>query len=403
MISPEEALRLILENAARLPGESVPLGDCVDRVLAEDVYSTEDLPPFDNSAMDGFAVRFQDCALASPQAPVFLAVRETVRAGELSRLEIRPGEAVKIMTGAPIPRGADAVVMREMTRSQDGGVSILQAPESGDHIRRHGEDIRPGALLLTKGVKIRPYEIALLAAQGISRVSAVMEPRVSILATGDELVDVAEHITPGKIRNSNGPALAAALSRWRAGARSLGIVRDEPAQMRATLRHALEGADVLLVSGGVSVGDFDYTKALLEELGLKVIFWKAAIKPGKPLLFGLWDGRLVFGLPGNPVSAMVCLEEFVRPALETLQGHAPAHPRYHLKGRALNDYPKPKDRQQYLFCQVDQGDDGYGLRIIRPQGSAMLGMACRANALAVSPIGVSRIEEGDVLAFRWLK
>ncbi|MBI5631276.1 MAG: molybdopterin molybdotransferase MoeA [Elusimicrobia bacterium] len=404
MITPEEALRLILENTARLSAESVPLADSVGRVLAEDIYSKEDLPPFDNSAMDGFAVRLLDCSHASRQNPALLTIKETVRAGTLAQYEVQPGEAVKIMTGAPIPKGADAVVMKEVTRPEENGqVSILQAPESGDHIRCHGEDIRAGVLILTKGIRIRPYEVALLAAQGIDHLFVVKKPRISILATGDELMDVAESLTPGKIRNSNGPALAAALARWEAAVQPHGIVKDDPVLMRKALEASSIRSDVLLVSGGVSVGDFDYTKILLEELGLKVVFWKAAIKPGKPLLFGLWNRKLVFGLPGNPVSAMVCLEEFVRPALEKLQGHAPGYPSYHLSGRAANDYPKPKDRQQYLFCQAEREENGYKLQIIRPQGSAMLGMACKANALAIAPLGVSRVKQGDTLVFRWLK
>ena len=160
---------------------------------------------------------------------------------------------------------------------------------------------------------------------------------------------------------------------------------------------------MLLVSGGVSVGDFDYTKTLLEELGLKVVFWKAAIKPGKPLLFGLYRNKPVFGLPGNPISALVCVEEFVRPALEQMQGRSPRYPSYHLRGCLENDYPKDAARQQYLFCEVCEGPRGFRLKVIRPQGSAMLGMAVQANALALAPIGVSRLKKGMTVAFRWLK
>lgn len=404
MIQPDEALRLILENARPLAQESVPLAQSLGRVLGEDVRASEDLPPFDNSAMDGFAVRAQDCLAASAETPVTLRVLETVRAGALAGSTIKPGEAMKIMTGAPLPPGADAVVQKEIADGAAAGkVRIFRASEAGDHVRRHGEDISAGSLLLRKGARIRPCEIALLAAQGRLRLSVVRRPVVSILTTGDELAEAAAVLAPGKIRDSNGPALAAGVSRWGAVALPQGIVEDEPAALKAALQHSLGACDVLLVSGGVSVGDFDYTKAVLEDLGLKLIFWKVAIKPGKPLLFGLCDQRLVFGLPGNPVSALVCLEEFVRPALEKLQGHAPGYPSYHLSGAALNDYPTPKDRQQYLFCRAEREGGGYRLEIIRPQGSAMLGMACRANALALAPIGMSRIKQGDELSFRWIK
>lgn len=404
MISAEDALALIHAHARVLGAEPVPLERSVDRVLAADVLAAVALPPFDNSAMDGFALRAADLKGATPQSPVELTVLETVRAGETGRVEVKSGQAVRIMTGAPLPRGADSVVMVERTEPGAAGKVRLDASTSArSHVRARGEDVAEGSLLLEKGALLRPCDIALLAAQGITEVPAVRLPRVAVLATGDELIDAREPLAPGKIRNSNGPALLAALSRWGLPAENLGIAPDEPASLRATLTSALERADVLVVTGGVSVGDFDCTKSVLADLGLREIFWKVAIKPGKPLYFGALDGKLAFGLPGNPIAALVCLEEFVRPALETLQGHAPKHPSYHLSGTAENDYPKPADRLQYLFCRARPAPGGYTLEIIRPQGSAMLGMASRANALAVAPAGGDRVRRGDTLGFRWLK
>lgn len=404
MISAEDALALIHAHAQVLGSEPVPLERFVDRVLAADVLAAVALPPFDNSAMDGFALRAADLKDATPQAPVELTVLETVRAGGTGLLEVGPGQAVRIMTGAPMPRGADSVVMVERTEDgSDGKVRMDGSTMLRSHVRARGEDVAEGSLLLEKGALLRPCDIALLAAQGITEVPAVRLPRVAVLATGDELIDAREPLAPGKIRNSNGPALLAALSRWGLPAENLGIAPDEPASLRATLASALERADVLVVTGGVSVGDFDCTKAVLADLGLREIFWKVAIKPGKPLYFGALGSKLAFGLPGNPIAALVCLEEFVRPALETLQGHAPKHPSYHLSGTAENDYPKPADRRQYLFCRARPAPGGYALEIIRPQGSAMLGMASRANALAVAPAGIDRVRRGDVLGFRWLK
>ncbi|MEK7232737.1 MAG: gephyrin-like molybdotransferase Glp [Elusimicrobiota bacterium] len=409
MISPDEALRLICEHANVLGEEKVSLAQAVDRVLASEILAREALPPFDNSAMDGFALRASDIKDASPLRPVELAVLETVRAGETGRLEVKPGEAVRIMTGAPLPRGADSVVMREITQpATDGKVKLTQATRPGSHVRSRGEDVLAGSLLLDLGARLRPYDIALLAAQGITEVPVIRRPRVAVLATGDELVDAREALATGKIRDSNGPALHAALSRWGVPVLNLGIAPDEPAALRAALERALARADVLVVCGGVSVGDFDCTKSVFSALGLREVFWRVAIKPGKPLLFGVKEApnsppKLAFGLPGNPLAALVCLEEFVRPALEALQGHAAKHPSYHLTGIALNDYPKPADRRQYLFCQAKPSSGGYELTIIRPQGSAMLAMASRANALAVAPEGVSRIVPGDMLKFRWLK
>ena len=403
MISPQEALRLILENAPRLGAESAPLAQAVDRTLAAEISSREDLPPFDNSAMDGYAVRSEDCRSAAPEAPVLLEVLETLRAGALARLELGPGQAARIMTGAPIPRGADSVVMKELTIPNGVEVRVLHSPGPGENIRGRGEDVRSGRMLLREGTLLRPQEVALLAAQGITRVPVVRRPRASVLASGDELVPPGEALAPGRIRNSNGPALCAALARWGALASDRGIAPDKPPEMKRALEEALEACDLLLVSGGVSVGDFDYTKDLLEELGLRVLFWKAAIKPGKPLLFGLMGQKPVFGLPGNPVAALLCLEEFVRPSLERMQGHSPGHPSYHLAGLLENDLRKEESRQQYLFCLVSESPEGFRVRVIRPQGSAMLGMACQANALAVAPIGAGSLKKGERIAFRWLK
>jgi molybdopterin molybdotransferase len=401
MITPRTALARILKSVNVLAEESVPLAEAVGRVLTTDLRACADLPGFDNSAMDGYAIRAADCSLGISRPLKVVAI---ARAGLRSRFRVARGSAVKIMTGAPLPPGADAVVMKEFTvPAPDGTIRILRVPRRGDHIRPRGEDVRRGARLLRKGVRLRPYEIALLAAQGVARVQVVRRPRVAILATGDELVSASCRLAAGKIRNSNGPASAAALSRWGARVVLSRVVRDDPAALRRALRAALSRADLLLVTGGVSVGDFDHTQAVLRSIGARTVFWQVGMKPGKPLLLGLYRGKPIFGLPGNPVAVMVCLEEFVRPALETLQGHAPGHPSYHLAGTADNAYPKPGDRQQYLFCRARQSADGYRLAIIRPQGSAMLAMACSANALAVAPIGVRRVMPGDRLAFRWLK
>ncbi|MEK7388557.1 MAG: gephyrin-like molybdotransferase Glp [Elusimicrobiota bacterium] len=409
MISPQDALRLVLEHAPALGPETAALARCVGRILAADLRAREALPPFDNSAMDGFAVRAHDLKNASRKTPIELTLREHVRAGAPRPVRLRPGEAARIMTGAPLPLGADSVVMQELALpGAPGRVKIPHAPQTGDHIRARGEDVAKGSLLLKKGTRLRPYEIALLAAQGIETISVVARPRVAVLASGDELVEISANLSHGKIRNSNGPALIAALSRWDIDAVDMGVAKDDPEALRSALASALDRADVVIVTGGVSVGDFDYTKSVLLSLGVHEIFWKVAIKPGKPLLFGTRERpgsprALVFGLPGNPLAALVCLEEFVRPALEKLQGSTPGHQSYHLWGRTLNDYPKPKDRQQYVFCQAAPGPDGYELTVIRPQGSAMLAMASRANALALAPVGTAHVRRGTTLAFRWLK
>lgn len=410
VISPQEALELVLKHTPVLGRQMCPLAHAVERVLASDIRARDSLPPFDSSAMDGYAVRARDLRNASPQKPVDLRICDTIRAGAPRALRLEPGQAAKIMTGAPLPPGADSVVMQEHAQPRDDGrVGFSLSCRIGSHIRAAGEDVRAKCLLLKAGALLRPYEIALLAAQGITEIPVIKRPRAAVLATGDELSKPsAKNLAPGRIRNSNGPALLAALSRWNIPALDLGIARDEPRKIQSVLARALRKSDLVVVSGGVSVGDFDFTKTIFQNLGIREICWRVAIKPGKPLLFGVYERpgarpKIVFGLPGNPIASLVCLEEFVRPALEKLQGHRLKHGSYHLLGQTLNDYPKPKERQQYLFCRAKPGPKGYDLHIIRPQGSAMLGMAAQANALAIAPIGLDRVPKGDTLAFRWLK
>ena len=410
MIDPKQATELILEHTSVLSAETLSLAHAVERILDEELHAKNDLPSFDNSAMDGFALRCDYWANGSRTNPVFLKVSETIKAGSSGRGAVHSGEAVKIMTGAPIPSGADAVVMKEMTE-EDGNniVKILNIPKPGDHIRKKGEDVQSGTLLLKKGTRIRPYEVALLASQGIAEVLVIRSPRVSILATGDELLEVSEPLSFGKIRNSNGPALGSALFRWGVDVIDQKKLGDKREELEVNFKSALTDADLVLITGGVSAGDFDHTRLILLKLGVREVFWKVAVKPGKPLFFGIYGegsgcaGKPVFGLPGNPVSALVCLEEFVRPALEKMRGYRPDHPSYHLKGKVLNGCPKPADRQQYLFCQASRPAEDFHIQILRPQGSAMMGMACKANALAVAPIGQNCIAPGDILPFRWLK
>lgn len=394
MTSFEEALAAVARAARPLEAEDVAPADALGRVLAADLVAREDLPPFDNSAMDGYAVRAADLRGAGPAAPRALKALERVPAGAPAGQAVVPGATVPVMTGAPIPAGADAVVMRERTRRENGTVEFLVEPEEGDHIRGAGEDVRRGAPLLAAGAQLRAYEVALLCAQGFEAVSVVRRPRAAVIPTGDELGAV--------LHDSNGPAVAALLGRWGAAARALPPVRDEEGALRAAFSQALDGADVLVVTGGVSAGDFDLTKPVLESLGLKTVFHKVTMKPGKPLLFGMLGRALVFGLPGNPVAALLCAEEFVRPALEGLQGRRSVPPSYHLRGTLTAPYPGAAGRRQYVFCDCRREGGGFLLTPIRPQGSAMLGMACRARALAVAPAG-GHLAAGQELDFRWLK
>jgi molybdopterin molybdotransferase len=409
MITPEEALSLISSNVGSLPARTVSLSDAEGCVLAASLTARLDLPSFDNSAMDGYAVRASDLAGASRETPVSLRLCGEAPAGSRSSLSVAPGVAVRILTGAPVPVGADAVVMQEKTEREGEYVRFFAAPSVGANIRPRGEDVKAQAPLLAAGCTLRPYEIGLLASQGIAEVEVIPRPTAAVLATGSELAAPGVPLGPGQIYNSNGPALGAALRRWGVAVRDLGSAPDAPSAIARALRPAVGACDLLLVAGGVSVGDYDYTRSVLREFGFEEVFYKVATKPGKPLLFGRIQapegGRTtwVFGLPGNPLSALVSLEEFVRPAIERMQGMTLVQPSYHLRGRALNAYPLPKDRQQFLFCRARPDGDGFALEVIRPQGSAMSKMATGANALAVARLGMGVVREGDFLPFRWLK
>lgn len=315
MPSFEEARRIILERVSPLGAEQVPLGTAGGRVLGGDFAAPWDFPAWDNSAMDGYAVR-----AAEVQGPASLRLSAYIPAGSPGAGPLEPGTAAKILTGAPLPAGADAVVPVEAAEERDGAVAIAGPVRAGAHVRRRGEDLRAGERILPAGTVLGPPEISLLAS--CSRLSAqvIRRARVAILSTGDELVPPGEPLGPGKIHDSNGLALAAAVSQAGAEPMLLGIARDDRDSLRTLLARGLR-ADALVTTAGVSMGDRDLVREVLEELGVRQVFWQVDIKPGRPTAFALRGGTPVFSLPGNPVSTLLTFEEFVRPALLKMMGH----------------------------------------------------------------------------------
>jgi molybdopterin molybdotransferase len=382
----DEALEIVLANAPRLAVEEVSLDAALGRVLAEDVASDVDMPPFDRSAMDGYAVRAADLA----GAPVTLPVAGVVRAGQRPELPLAPGQLIQIMTGAPVPEGADAVQQVERTRLGEGGgrVEVLVPVEAGANIARRGSEVRVGDVVARGGQTIDPALLGVLAAVGHARVRVGSRPSLAVLVTGDELVDVGVEPGPAHIRNSNGPAVLAQ-ARW-AGAdpRSLGVVPDDEARIAAALAEGLQ-ADVLVVSGGVSEGVYDLVEGVLAHLGVQVIFDKIALKPGAPLVFGRRGTTLVFGLPGNPVSAQVTFDLFVRSALLRMQG-ARVVLRPSVEAELLGPVRNRSGRQAYLPARVRLEAGRLVAAPIRSMGSADLVAHARANALLV--IGAERLE-----------
>jgi molybdopterin molybdotransferase len=325
-IAVEEARQIILHSMQTQPVERIAFGQALGRTLAEPVISRDTIPPFDNSAMDGFAVRVEDVR----KTPILLPVVEEIPAGHFPEHAVGPGTCSRIMTGAPIPKGADAVVLIEWTSETETGlIRFERAPLARQHIRYAGEDLRPGQEIIEAGTIVTPPVVGMLATLGYAEVAVRKAPTISVLSTGDELVDVSETPGPGQIRNSNGPALAAQVQSAGGSPKLLPIVRDNRSDIRKAIQTAME-ADVILISGGVSVGDYDLIKQELDGMGLELLFWKVRQRPGKPLAFGFLNDRPVFGLPGNPVSSAICFEQYVRPALARMLGRKsmlrPRHP-----------------------------------------------------------------------------
>ena len=383
LISIAAARERVLAAVRPLPAEPVALDSALDRVLAEDVSSAEDLPPFDSSAMDGFAV------IAGPAAE--LAVVAESRAGHPAERALAAGEAIRISTGAVIPDGADAVVPVERVEA-DGGRVRVPATRPGAHVRGTGEDVRAGDLVLRAGRPIGPAELGVLASLGRAEVRCARAPVVALLATGDELVEPGLPLAPGQIRNSNSRALAAQALRAGAAAVTRRAAADDRAAVEAALAELLESADVVCVSGGVSVGEHDHVKRALAALGVEQRFWGIRLKPGKPTWFGERDRKLVFGLPGNPVSSMVTFQLFARPALRALQGADPDAPR----ASALLDAPVSMDpeRDQALRCALTAAEDGWHAAPARAQGSHVLTSMLGADALALVPAGDGELPAG---------
>jgi molybdopterin molybdotransferase len=315
MPSYDEARRIILENTRPLGVEQASPLEAVGRVLGQDVVAPWDFPAFDNSAMDGYAVRAADVP-----GPAVLRLSGYLAAGDPGGAPLQPGTAAKILTGAPVPPGADAIVPFEETEERDGALHLRTPVKPGAHVRRKGEDIRAGERILPAGTLVGPPEVSLLASCSRLSVPVFRRPRVAILATGDELVEPGEPLSPGKIYNSNALALAAAVASAGCLPTLLGIASDDRPSLRARLAEGLQ-ADVLITSAGVSMGDRDLVREVLAELEVRQLFWKIEIKPGRPTAFAVRGGTLVFSLPGNPVSTLLTFEQFVRPALRKLMGH----------------------------------------------------------------------------------
>ena len=386
MVPVEDALAVIQRHAAPLAPVDLPLSAALGHVLAEDVRATEDMPPFPASTVDGFAV------VAADTVPLRRLVGEQI-AGHMADVLVTPGTAARITTGAPVPSGADAVVMVERTEERDGVVTVHETGLGpGNNIRPVGVDIQRGELVLRRGQTLGPAELGVLATLGLPSARAIRQPVVAILSTGDELVEPGQTPGPGQIRDSNRYTLMAAVRQLGAVPLDLGIAQDEPGDLEARVRRGLSEGDVFISSGGVSMGHRDLVKPLLEELG-HVHFGRVTMRPGKPLTFATVGQTLAFALPGNPVSSIVCFEVFVRPALRLLQGRVPEE-RPHVRARLAHAVESEAERTDYQRARVRREGGVYVAQTTGFQGSSRLMSMVGANALLVLPRGIGHAPAG---------
>ena len=399
MLSVEEARQQMLNTIPVLPTEKRKILSCASYVLAEALHAEENIPPFDNSAMDGYAVRAEDVQNASEDEPVVLTIVETIAAGYAPTKQVATGQTSRIMTGAMMPEGADAVVMQEVTQRDGNTVEIFESIDKTGNVRFTGESVAEGQQVMGKGKYLRPPEISMLASLNRPEATVHRKPTVAIVSTGDELMLLGEPLEPGKIRESNRYGLYAQVEEAGGIPIDMGIAPDDEAEIERMFRAALAEADALITSGGVSVGEHDFVKNVLERLG-EVNFWRVAMKPGKPQAYGIADGKPIFGLPGNPVSSLVVFELFVRPALLKMAGHTDLL-RPTFKATLTEPVTNKDGRVNYMRAILKESEGQYTAETTGPQGSGILHSLVLANGLITIPSGVT-LDAGETVDAQFL-
>jgi len=397
----EEALKMVMESVETMAPEKVSITEADGRVLADDIISPLFHPPADNSAMDGFAVRWEDVEGAGRERPVKLKVIDNIHAGETSSCGLKKGEATSIMTGAPLPEGADTVIRVEDTnRSRGETIEIYRASKKGQDIRRKGENVKKGDAVYGKGTFLGPAEIGMAALMGKPLLSVYRKPQVSILVTGDEIQDLDEVFDENSIRNSNGYALAAQVKEAGGVPILLGIARDSKEDLKGKLTEALR-ADVVITSGGVSMGYHDYVKDVLQELGVEIKFWRVDMRPGHPVAFGRLGLKPVFGLPGNPVSTMVAFEQFVRPLIRAMGGYREPY-RPVVEAVLDEDIISKKGRKHFVRGSLRFEGGRYVVSTTGAQGSGILLSMAKANCLIIVPDEGGEFKKGSIIRVQLL-
>ncbi len=398
LVTVERARELMLQEVNPMPVEKIAITDALGRVVAEDILVELNIPPMDNSAMDGYGVRALDTLAATSGQPLKLSVVATIPAGQRFNDEIKAGETVRIMTGAPVPAGVDAVVRRELVEEHDDHIFLTEPVLPGNDIRYAGEDVRAGEKVIVTGQVITPAMIGMMAAVGYPYVSVIQRPRIAIITTGDEIVEFQERPSGGKIRNSNSFSLSAMVQHAGGIALIFPIVRDDQERLRQVVEQAAAVADLVLTTGGVSMGDYDFVKTVLNEVSGGIRFWKVRMKPGRPLVYGLVNGISLVGLPGNPVSVMISFEQFVRPMIKKMSGW-PSSGWLLPRARVIagEDLVGASGRRHFMrgIIRKRSIDGRYEVFMTGPQGSGILRSMVLGNCLIVLTEHSSIVKKGE--------
>jgi len=403
MLSVKEAQDKILSQPIKIKTKEVPIIDSLGLVLAKDIISNDNIPIYDNSAMDGYAVRVDDVKGTDKNYPIKLKlIGEDIPAGKVPTAKIEPGYCMSIMTGAPIPEGCSGVVIKEDSERENGNVLVFKECIQGENIRYRGEDIKKGDIVLQRGKKIYSADIGVMASIGISEVLVNYPPVVGIISTGDELLEIEDKLEFGKVRDSNSYSLSGQVSESGATYIRYGIVKDEKSALEKKIAGALSECDILLISGGVSLGDYDYVKDTLVDIGANLIFWRVNQKPGKPLAFLTYGDKFIFGLPGNPVSVMVCFEMYVRPLIRKMMGFDKLFKDLVL-AKTTHDFKHKKGKTNFVRVIIEKEDSEYFIKSTGMQGSGILTSMVKADGIAVFPENIGDIKKGDEVEVYQLK
>jgi len=395
MISVEEAQKIVLNSGLKPSVKKLPILESLGLNLAEDIVSSDDIPIYDNSAMDGYAVRAIDIKGAEKSYPIRLVLTgEDIPAGKIPKSTVNPGFCMPIMTGASLPKGADSVVMKEDTQRDVASIMVFREIEKGENVRYRGEDIKKGSTVFKKGEIINPGTIGVLASLGKSEVKVFGPPIIGVLATGDELIETSEKLVAGKVRDSNSYSLSAQIKEMGLEYKKFGRAPDDEALLIKKIKQSLEECDILLLSGGISVGDYDLVKDIMESIGARLLFWRVNQKPGRPLAFFEYGNKYIFGLPGNPVSVMVCFEMYVRPMIRRSMGSGNLF-RPEVEAETLQDFKNKAGRVNFARVIVENKDGQYFFKSTGMQGSGILTSMARANGIACFPANMGNVKKGS--------